>query len=134
MKARSVLGLGALLAVCLAAGPALGQESFAKLVGDVKVGDVKKADTLEVPFILWGGDVATFVANGGLETKPGTTFEKQGLKLKLTPGDDFVAQVKNYMEGKTPFLRGTMSMLGQASEVIGADPKTKPVVFLQLTW
>src|SRR5262245_20840215 len=134
MRARTVPCLGALLACCLAAGPAAAQEPFAKLVGDVKVGDVKKADTLEVPFILWGGDVATFVANGGLETKSGTTYDKLGLKLKLTPGDNFPAQVKDYMEGKTPFLRGTMSMLGQASEVIGSDPKTKPVVFLQLTW
>ena len=38
------------------------------------------------------------------------------------------------MSGKTPFLRGTMRMLGQASEVLGKDPRTKPVVVLQLSW
>jgi ABC-type nitrate/sulfonate/bicarbonate transport system substrate-binding protein len=114
--------------------PLAAEEPFAKFVGDVKVGDVKKTDVLEVPFILWGGDVATFLANGGLETKPDTLFKKQGLKLKLVRGDDFPKQVKNYLEGKTPFLRGTMSMLGLASEVIGKDDRTKPVVFLQLTW
>jgi hypothetical protein len=134
MKARTLTCLAAVVACWLAVGTAHSQELFSKLVGDVKVGDVKQGDVLEVPFILWGGDVATFYANGGLETKPDTIFAKEGLKLKLTPGDDFVAQVKSYLEGKTPFLRGTMSMLGQASEVLGADPKTKPIVFLQLTW
>ena len=73
---------------------------------------------LEVPFITWGGDVATFLANGGLDTKPQSLYGRTGLKIKLTPGDDFVGQVKNYVSGKTPFLRGTFRMLGQASEVI----------------
>jgi ABC-type nitrate/sulfonate/bicarbonate transport system substrate-binding protein/outer membrane protein OmpA-like peptidoglycan-associated protein len=134
MKARTLTCLAAVVACWLAMGTAHSQELFSKLVGDVKTGDVKTGDVIEVPFILWGGDVATFHANGGLETKPDTIFKKEGLNLKLTPGDDFVAQVKGYLEGKTPFLRGTLSMLGQASEVLGANPKTKPVVFLQLTW
>src|SRR5262249_35663261 len=134
MKARTLTCLAAVVACWLAVGTAYSQELFSKLVGDVKVGDVKQGDVIEVPFILWGGDVATFHANGGLETKPDTIFGKQGLKLKLTPGDDFVAQVKGYLEGKTPFLRGTLSMLGQAPGVLGAAPKPKPIVFLQLTW
>jgi ABC-type nitrate/sulfonate/bicarbonate transport system substrate-binding protein len=116
------------------AAPLGAQEPFAKSVGEVKVADVAKGDVIEVPFILWGGDVATFLANGGLVTKDGSIFQKQGLKLKLVPGDDFPKQVKSYLEGKTPFLRGTMSMLGLASEVTGKDPRTRPVVFLQLTW
>jgi NMT1/THI5 like len=91
-------------------------------------------DTLEVPFILWGGDVATFYANGGLDTKPNSLFDGQHLKLHLTPGDDFTAQVQKYLDNKTPFLRGTMSMLGQASEKLSQDPSARPVVFLQLTW
>ena len=110
------------------------QKSFADLVGKVEVGDVKKTDVLEVPFILWGGDVATFLANGGLTTKDGTIFKKLGLNLKLTRGDDFPKQVRDYMSGKSPFLRGTFSMLGEASEVLNSDPRTQPVVFLQLTW
>ena len=93
---------------------------------------------LQVPFILWGGDVATFLANGGSETQPGSIFGnlfgEQKLKLKLTNGNDFDQQVKDYLADKSPFLRGTMSMLGEASERIGKDEKTKPVVFLQLTW
>jgi ABC-type nitrate/sulfonate/bicarbonate transport system substrate-binding protein len=87
-----------------------------------------------VPFIFWGGDVATFHANGNLETQPKSIFDSLGIKVKLTPGDDFDAQVKDYLSGKSPFLRGTMSMLGQVSDQLTAKPETTPVVFLQLTW
>ena len=86
------------------------------------------------PFIFWGGDVATFVANGGLETTKDSILARQGLNVKLTPGDDFDQQVKDYLDNKSPFLRGTLSMLGQASDKLNAKPETKPVVFLQLTW
>jgi len=89
---------------------------------------------VEVPFIFWGGDVATFHANGGMDTKPNSLLDKHGLKVKLTPGDDFEKQIKDYKENKSPFLRGTLSMLGQFSEDLTAKPETTPVVFLQLTW
>lgn len=110
------------------------QQKFSDLVGAVTVGDVKDTSTLQVPFIVWGGDMSTFYANGGLKTQPGTIFEKQGLNLELVPGDDFIAQVRNYLEGKTPFLRGTFRMMGMASEVICSDPRTKGVVIMQMTW
>ena len=105
------------------AASATAQEPFAKLVGPVAIKPVAAQATLEVPFITWGGDAATFLANGGLDTQPQSLFGRSGLKIKLTKGDDFVTQVKNYVGGRTPFLRGTMRMLGQASEVIGADPR-----------
>ncbi len=136
MKLRNLAALFGALAVLLWARAGVAQESFAKLVGDVQASDLQLAegDPIEVPFIVWGGEMATFLANGDLTTQDGTIFKELGLNLKLTPGDDFVGQVKNYMEGKTPFLRGTFSMLGQASEVINSDPRTQAVVFLQLTW
>jgi ABC-type nitrate/sulfonate/bicarbonate transport system substrate-binding protein len=99
-----------------------------------KAADFKMGPVLEVPFILWGGDVATFHANGGLDTKKGTLFANHGVKLNLVRGVDFDKQVENYITGKSAFLRGTVSMLGQASESLCADERTKPVVFLQLTW
>ncbi|MEM6822447.1 MAG: ABC transporter substrate-binding protein, partial [Verrucomicrobiota bacterium] len=83
---------------------------------------------------VWGGDVATFHANGGLATKKGSIFNKQGLNIKLTAGDDFPAQVKDYLSGKSPFLRGTFRMIGMASEVIGKYPEAKGVVLFQMTW
>ena len=110
------------------------QEPFAKLLGPLEVGAVADTSPLEVPYITWGGDVATFLANGGLVTQPGSVYDKLGLKIKLTAGDNFLGQVRDYLSGKTPFLRGTMHMLGQASEVLGKDPRTKPVVVLQLSW
>ncbi len=123
----------AVLSLALIVG-ASAEQRFADLVGDVKVGDVTQTDPLQVPFITWGGDMATFFANGGLETKPGTVFQKQGLNLKLVPGDDFAQQVRDYVSGKSPFLRGTFRMIGMASEVIAQDARTKGVVIMQLTW
>ncbi len=110
------------------------QEKFKDLVGPVNTQPVSKAATVQVPFITWGGDVATFLANGDLKTKAGSTFQQMGLDMQLVPADDFIGQVRDYMSGKTPFLRGTLHMLGQASEVIGSNPQTKPVIILQMSW
>ena len=107
---------------------------FADLVGPGNVGPVAQTAPLQVPYITWGGDMATFYANGGLTTKAGSIFQKQGLNLRLNAADDFVQQVRDYRAGKTPFLRGTFHMIGLASEVIGSDPRTKGVFILQLTW
>ena len=64
------------------------QKRFSSLVGDVQVGEVQPGGALEVPFITWGGDVATFYANGGLKTKAGTLFGGHGLNLNLVAGDE----------------------------------------------
>lgn len=109
-------------------------QRFAESVGAGAVGVVTPGPTVQVPFITWGGDMATFYANGGLTTKAGSLFQKQGLNLRLAPGDDFLQQVRDYRAGKSPFLRGTFHMIGLASEVLGSDPRTKGVVILQMTW
>jgi ABC-type nitrate/sulfonate/bicarbonate transport system substrate-binding protein/outer membrane protein OmpA-like peptidoglycan-associated protein len=110
------------------------EKNFRDLVGAAPVGNVTQTSPLTVPYITWGGDMATFYGNGGLTTKAGSLFQKQGLNLRLVPGDDFVQQVRDYRAGKTPFLRGTFHMVGLASEAIGNDPRTKGVVILQMTW
>jgi ABC-type nitrate/sulfonate/bicarbonate transport system substrate-binding protein len=118
-----------------AAAIALGD--FKKDVGDVKVGPVAPmtdSSLLKVPFITWGGDMATFHANGGLKTAPGSVFAREGLHLELMSGDDFAQQTRDYLSGRTPFLRGTFSQIGMATQVIGADDRTKGVAILQLTW
>src|SRR5437762_3509039 len=89
-------------------------EETSQRKADVK--DFVKGEVLQVPYIFWGGDVATYLANGGQSTQADSLFHKHGLKLNLVRGDDFAAQVKDYKEGKSPFLRGTMSMLGQVAE------------------
>lgn len=123
-----------LLLVIAFAPIAHAQQSFSELVGSAPVKAVADAKPVRVPYITWGGDVATFKANGGLKTAAGSAYASEQLDLALVPGDDFVGQVKDYMAGKSPFLRGTVRMLGQASGVIGSDPRTKPVVILQLSW
>jgi ABC-type nitrate/sulfonate/bicarbonate transport system substrate-binding protein len=128
-----MLGSAFLSAVCLSVLARAG-EPFADSVGPVTVGNVARTDVMEVPYITWGGDVATFHANGGLATQNGSIYKGHGLNLKLVAGDDFPAQVRRYLSGQTPFLRGTISMIGLASEVVGKDPRTQPVVFLIMTW
>ncbi len=125
--------MATLVLVCFA-GPLFAQERFSDLLGNVRAENVPKGQTVQVPYILWGGDVATFLANGDLKTKPQSIFQQSGLDVQLVPGDDFVGQVRNYMEGKSPFLRGTMHMIGLAGEVVGSDPRTKPVIIMQLSW
>lgn len=125
------------VAVCLAVSlgsSAVAQQLFSGITGPLTVQPVQNRGVINVPYITWGGDAATFYANGGLDTTGDSIYGRAGLKLKLTPGDDFVQQVRDYVGGKTPFLRGTFSMLAQASEVIGKDPRTKPVVILQMSW
>ena len=122
------------LLLVLGSGNHAEAKRFSELVGKVTVAPVKDSTTLKVPYITWGGDMATFYANGGTETKAGSIFANQGLSLKLSAGDDFVQQVRDYISGKSPFLRGTFRMMGMASEVIGADPRTQGVVIMQMTW
>ena len=68
---------------------------------------------LSVPYITWGGDMATFYANGGLVTKPGTIFEKQGLNLKLQPGDDFCRIFKIEKHGADGILPHGAHAMGE---------------------
>jgi len=112
----------------------MAEERFVDSVGRVSVGNVKSTDPIQVPFITWGGDMATFYANGSLTTKSGTIFNKLGLNLRLVQGDNFIQQVRDYLSGKSPFLRGTFRMMGLASEAIGQNDETKGVVILQMTW
>ena len=98
-------------------------------------GPVRGDKPIKVPLITWGGDIATILANGdAAETAPKSIFGQKGLSLKLVRQDDFKKQVEEYLTGETPFLRGTIGMINMAAEVLNRDPKTKPVVFYQMTW
>ncbi len=126
--------LVALFSIAFSSPISFAQQKFTDLVGNIKATPVANDKTVEVPYITWGGDVATFLANGDLKTQPGSIYAQQQLDLQLVSGDNFVEQVKRYVTGKSPFLRGTTHMLGMANEVVSADPSTKPVVILQLSW
>jgi hypothetical protein len=125
---------GILFVLTVSVTEAQEKQTFESLVGKVDVGVVANTPITQVPFITWGGDVSTFVANGGLTTTPQSIYSKSGLNLKLVPGDDFQQQVRDYLSGKSPYLRGTYHMAALASEMLNKDPRTKPVVIMQLTW
>lgn len=94
-----------------------------------------KTSPVVVPLITWGGDIATIYANGNrLETAAGSLFDKAGLKIKLIREDVFANQLKSYLSCKSPYLRGTLSMIHMAAEAANKDPRTKLSVIYQLTW
>ncbi len=100
-----------------------------------QVGTVRSGDTTNVPLISWGGDIATIHANGdAVLTRSGSIFDNLGLKLNLQRQDIFSTQVSDYMSGKSPYLRGTVGMINQASDVLASDPRTEPVIIYQMTW
>lgn len=91
--------------------------------------------SLRVPMIAWGGDMQTIYANGMSRSSASDShFAKAGLKVELYREDQFLKQVENYMQGRTPFLRGTMGMINLAAEVANKYPETEIVVIYQLTW
>lgn len=90
---------------------------------------------INVPLITWGGDINTIYANGNqLTTTPSSVFGKKGLKLKLKREDVFSKQLESYLTCKSPFLRGTLSMINMASELTNKDPRTELKVIYQMTW
>jgi ABC-type nitrate/sulfonate/bicarbonate transport system substrate-binding protein/outer membrane protein OmpA-like peptidoglycan-associated protein len=99
------------------------------------VGAVKTGNKILVPLITWGGDMATILANGNrIDTADGSIFDQKGLALKLVRQDDFKKQLNAYLNGETPFLRGTMGMINLAADVLNKDPRTKPIIIYQMTW
>lgn len=100
---------------------------------ELKYGDVA-GGMLQLPHRSCGGDVPLYWANGGVETKKGSLYDKLGLKLKLVDGDNYYKQVIDYVGGKSPFVRGSLGMLTRASGALEKDDRARPVVFLQLSW
>jgi len=109
-------------------------ETFKERVGPLRVGKVDASAPIQIPVITWGGDMVTFYANGGLKTAKGSIYDQLGLDIELVLRDDLYKQSKEYMEGKSPFLRGTFRMMGQVSEIISSDAATEGTMVLQLTW
>ncbi len=108
---------------------------LSKVVAGVKVAAVSNSSPLQVPIITWGGDIATILGNGKtVQTGASSIFADKGLQLKLVREDVFPNQVRAYLEGKSPYLRGTMGMINMASEVLAKDARTKPVIIYQMTW
>lgn len=123
------------LSQALAAPGYVESPPFAQVLAGVPVQDVKTQRPLRVPIITWGGDIATLHANGdGRRTKAGSPFDALGLDLELVRKDVFSEQLKAYLDGSSPYLRGTLGMINLAAEALSRDPRTKPVVIYQMTW
>ncbi len=99
-----------------------------------RVGKVVAGTATRVPYILWGGDVAAFHANGGLKTTEGSLYAEKGLVLEFFDGNNFDAQVAAYKAGTTPFLRGTPPMIAKVAPELCATPDTCPLPLVQMTW
>ncbi|MET0055316.1 MAG: hypothetical protein ABW108_10940, partial [Candidatus Thiodiazotropha sp. 6PLUC10] len=116
----------------LAAPQTVRFEAMKKQLAGTPVGDIRAGSTIKLPLITWGGDIATILANGDArKTRQGSIFAKAGLSFELVREDVFANQVKSYMRGESPYLRGTLGMINMASELLAADPRTKPVVVYQ---
>lgn len=130
-----ILTLSLLLSL---AAPLAGQQRFADnpAFRSLKPGPVNytPSSPLAMPFILWGGDVATHHANGGLTTTKDSIFGKAGLNVTLVPADDPVQAAADYVGGKTPFFRCTLGMGISASEVLNMASSIKGRCILQKTW
>jgi len=98
------------------------------------VGKVKNGKSTQVPLITWGADIRTIYANGNaLRTKSGSIFNKLGLDIQLVRDDVFTEQVKKYLRGESPYLRGTLGMINTVSELLNRDKRTRPIVIYQLS-
>jgi outer membrane protein OmpA-like peptidoglycan-associated protein len=123
-----------ILAVAMFAGVAFAEQNFAQAVGDVQIRDCRLTPVMKVPEITFGAAAASLQANGGLKTQRGSIYDKLGLNLEFYIQDDPIQQAKDYMEGRTPFFRGTYRMAMIAAELFGSDPRTKPYMIMQLTY
>ena len=106
---------------------------FTDTVGPFSVQPVVSGQ-LTCPFMSWGSDSSFLWGNNGLTTQKGSIYDKLGVNITLYRQDDFAQQVRDYMGGKTPFLRGTLSSICLASEIVTSDASTKPVIVLFESW
>lgn len=119
----------------LAAPHYLNLEPLSRIVAGAAVAEIKKDARIQLPVISRGGDIATILANGGMaQTQSGSIFSKVKLDYQLVRQKSFSAQLKDYLAGKSPYLRGTVGMINMAAEALSQDPRTKPVIIYQMSW
>jgi ABC-type nitrate/sulfonate/bicarbonate transport system substrate-binding protein/outer membrane protein OmpA-like peptidoglycan-associated protein len=125
-----VLILFSLLCICsVQAAPGKIEYLDAKPLSKVVTPRLKPVESGSKPLyvITWGGDVSLV---HGLQEG---LFRAEGLDISLSLENDFARQVQAVLDGKTPYLRGTMGMINAAAEVFKAAG-TDLVVIVQLTW
>ena len=129
----AVLTLWALPAV--AAPQYLNPEPLSRIVAGTAVETVKKGERIRLPVNSRCGDIATILANGAEAlTQPGSRFNTAKLDFQLVREEIFPIQLKSYLSGKSPYLRGTIGMINMAAEALSQDPRTRPVIIYQMSW
>jgi len=131
----AILFLTVLFACTVSAAP---KQVALKALNEIVKSPVRGCEdrqTVNLPIITWGGDIATIHANGDqVDTKAGSIFADKGLRFKLFREDVFPRQVEKYLSCETPYLRGTLGMINMATDVANKDPRTKLVVIYQHTY
>jgi len=81
------------------------------------VGKVAR-DAIQVPIITWAADSAVISANDGTFAKNANSklAEVLGVPTSIVLQDVFTDQIRDYVSGKSPFLRGTLGMINLAAE------------------
>lgn len=98
------------------------------------VKDCRMTGTVRVPFITWGGDIATILGVGGERSLPGSIFKEEGIDVELVRKDVFADQVRDYLDCTSPFLRGTQGQINLAADLAQSDPRTEMIAINQLSW
>ena len=72
-------------------------------------GSVSKSNEINLSLDQWIGWRSILMANGGLETKPGSYFDKLGLKVHIKNIDDNDAKLNALMSGKLDAMGSTIN-------------------------
>tara|TARA_R110002096_G_scaffold4493_12_gene20869 strand:+ start:7421 stop:8509 length:1089 start_codon:yes stop_codon:yes gene_type:complete len=129
---------GALLVVMVSA-----HADVAFVSGDFELHASLKLDSvsfengpLPVPIVSWAADAVTIQAHGGtLASKRSALAKAMGVEVELQMVDDFDQQIADFVEGHSPFLRGSLGQIILAADYLkrfGAD--AEPIVFLLVSW
>lgn len=91
---------------------------------------------VRLPLITWAADGLVIDANGGMKPEAASRLAKAaGVPIELKVVDSLDEQVRDYISGKSPFLRGTVGMINLVHEaLIQKDPSLAPVVVFQHSW
>ncbi len=134
MRLKNLLWAAAVAALALVVGPSASAADGVEYLPGKPLVDVVSATlkpvspgTLLVPIITWGGDVPTILAESA------GIFKSNGLDVKLSLKNDMRDQVRDCVGGTTPFIRGELGQVIQASEAC-EKAGVKMVIITQLTW
>lgn len=94
---------------------------------NASVGQVNTANGIKLPVITWGADAKVVLADmEGI-------FKDEGLNVSLFLENNLTKQVEMCISGKTPYIRGTMGMICDASDAFKAKGLDLEVVY-QHSW